>query len=190
MDLIRIGDKLISLQKIHNMVGEIFEARSKGLSQAEVSTQYGLDRTFVSRLETLGEVRRGRSVALVGFPVANKTTLYEMASRLGVDFVWLMTDSERREFAESRTGIELVNEIFQLAHQIRSYDTVILMASNARVRLFTALLDAHAVIPVILGETPLNRDIAVDVDVLESIIKEVQSRGPGDSGPPSNAASI
>jgi hypothetical protein len=54
------------------------------------------------------------------------------------------------------------------------------MASNARVRLLTALLDVRAVIPVILGETPLERDVTVDVNVLESIIKEVQS--PGKSG--------
>ena len=177
MDLVRIGDKLISLQKIHNMVQEIVEARSRGLSQADTSAQFGLDRAFVSRLETLGEVRRGRSVAVVGFPVANKERLTALCDRMGVDFTWLMTDRERREFAQSRTGVELVNEIFRLAQQVRSHDVVVLMASNARVRLLTALLDVHAVIPVILGETPLNRDVAVDADVLESIIKEVQSRG-------------
>lgn len=186
MDLVRIGDKLISLQKIHNMVREIVEARSRGLSQAEISSQFGLDRTFVSRLETLGEIRRGRSVALVGFPVGNKEALEETAERLGVDFVWLKTDAERREFAQSRTGVELINEIFELARRVRSYDTVILMASNARVRLLTALLDIHAVIPVILGETPLNQDVVVDLDVLESIIKKAQSHG-GGSVPPSTA---
>lgn len=181
MDLIRIGDKLISLQKIHTMVAEIFEARSKGLSQAEVSTQFGLDRTFVSRLETLGEVRRGRSIAVIGMPVANQEALYALCHTLSVDFVWLMSDEERRNFAESRNGVELVNEIFRLAQKVRSYDTVVLMASNARVRLLTALLGVHAVIPLILGETPLNRDVVVDVNVLESIIKEVQFRESGAS---------
>ena len=183
MDLVRVGDKLISLAKIHNMVQEIFEARSRGQSQTDVSLQLGLDRAFVSRLETLGEVRRGRSVAVVGFPVGNQDAVRDVCERMSVDFVWLMTDYERRAFAESRTGVELVNEIFQLARRIRSFDTVILMASNARVKLLTALLDARAVVPVILGETPLTRDITVDLDVLESIIKEVQSRGPGEAGP-------
>ncbi|PSR21297.1 MAG: transcriptional regulator [Sulfobacillus acidophilus] len=177
MDLVRIGDKLISLQKIHTMVEEIFEARAKGLSQTEVSAQFGLDRTFVSRLETLGEVRRGRSIAVIGMPVANKEELSRLCERLGVDFVWLMTDQERRHFAQSRNGVELVNEIFRLAQKVRSYDTVILMASNARVRLLTALLGVHAVIPLVLGETPLYRDVVVEVNVLESIIKEVQLRG-------------
>lgn len=189
MDLIRVGDKLISLSKIHTMVAEIFEARSRGLSQAEVSTQLNLDRTLVSRLETIGEVRRGRSIAVVGFPVANKAVLGELCQRLGVDFVWLMTDDERRGFAESRTGVELVNEIFRLARQVRSYDTVVLMASNTRVRLLTALMDTQAVVPVILGETPLNRDVVVDVNVLESIIKEVQSPRSGGPRPPSHVTS-
>lgn len=190
MDLVRVGDKLISLQKIHNMVQEIVAARSRGLSQTEISAQFGLDRTFVSRLETLGEVRRGRSVAVVGFPVANKEMLEALCVRTGVDFAWLMTDRERREFAQSRTGVELVNEIFRLAQQVRSHDVVILMASNARVRLLTALLDVHAVIPVILGETPLNRDVVVDLDVLESIIKEVQSRGSGGASPHPQGAGL
>lgn len=177
MDLIRIGDKLISPQKIHTMVAEILGARAKGLSQADVSMQFGLDRTFVSRLETLGEVRRGRSIAVIGMPVANKEDVSALCRKLGVDFVWLMTDQERRHFAESRNGVELVNEIFRLAQKVRSYDAVVLMASNERVRLLTALLDVHAVIPLILGETPLNRDVEVELNVLESIIKEVQFRG-------------
>lgn len=189
MDLVRIGDKLISLAKIHNMVAEIFEARSRGLSQSDVSAQFNLDRTFVSRLETLGEVRRGPSMALVGFPVANKEQIAALSEDLGVDFVWIMSDDERRAFVQSRTGVELVNEIFRLAHQVRSYDTVILMASNARVRLLTAVLDTHAVIPVILGETPLHRDVEVDVNMLESIIREVQSQGSGGPKPPSNTVS-
>lgn len=174
MELVRVGEKLISLRKINNMVEEILEARSRGLSQSEVSSQYGVDRTFVSRLETLGEVRRGPSIALIGFPVANKEAIHQLAERLGVDFTWIMTDDERRAFAESMNGVELVNEIFKRAREVRLYDTVILMASNARVRLLAALLDVHAVIPMILGETPLTRDVTVDLGLLEAIIKEVQ----------------
>ncbi|MCL5116966.1 MAG: helix-turn-helix domain-containing protein [Firmicutes bacterium] len=190
MELIRVGEKLISLQKIHNMVEEILQARSRGMSQSEVSAHFGLDRAFVSRLETLGEVRRGRSIALIGMPVANKEAIYALCQRLGVDFVWLMTDAERHDFAESRTGVELVNELFRMAREVRLYDTVILLASNARVRLLAALLDVHAVVPVILGETPLNRDVTADVDMLESIIKEVQQRGAGERGPMSNGDPI
>lgn len=176
MELIRIGEKLISLQKIHNMVEEILQARSRGMSQSDVSAGFGLDRAFVSRLETLGEVRRGRSIALIGFPVANPDAVQDLCRRHGVDYVWLMTDAERRQFAESRSGVELVNEIFRKAHEIRSYDTVVLMASNARVRLLAALLDGHAVVPIILGETPLNRDVVVDLNMLESIIKDVEGK--------------
>lgn len=189
MELIRVGEKLISLQKIHNMVEEILQARSRGMSQSDVSAQFSLDRAFVSRLETLGEVRRGRSIALIGFPVANKDAVYALCQHLGVDFVWLMSDAERRTYAESLTGVELINEVFRMAREVRMYDTVILMASNARVRLLAALLDVHAVIPVILGETPLNRDVAVDLNMLESIIKEVQG-GTGEAGALSNGEPI
>ncbi len=189
MELVRVGDKLISVEKIHNMVEEILQARSRGLSQSEAAAQLGIDRAFVSRLETLGEVRRGRSIALIGFPVANKTPILELCHRLGVDFSFVMTDQERRAFAESRSGIELVNEIFRLARDVRRFDTVILMASNMRVRLLTTLLDVHSVIPMVLGDTPLNRDVEVDIPVLESIIKEVQGQA-GEAGPVSNEDSV
>lgn len=190
MELIRIGEKLISVQKIHNMVEEILQARARGLSQAEVSHEFGLDRALVSRLESLGEVRRGRSIAVIGFPIANGDEISKRTEELGVDFVWLMTDWERRDFAESRSGIELVDEIFRLAKKIRLYDTVILMASNARVRLLAALLDVHSVVPVILGDTPLNRDVVVDVGMLESIIKKVQLHEAGERDVMSNHDSI
>jgi transcriptional regulator with XRE-family HTH domain len=175
MELVRIGDKLVSLEKIYAMVEDILKARERGLSQSEVATRYGVDRPFVSRLEALGEVRKGRSIAVIGFPVANPQAVYAVTERLGVDFTWVMTDQERRTFAESKNGIELVNEIFRMAQQVRRYDAVILMASNARVRLLSQLLDAHQVIPLILGPTPLTQDVPVDLDQLAAIIRQLQT---------------
>jgi transcriptional regulator len=58
MDYIRIGDKFISISKINRNVDEILELRCRGYSQQEVSRILNIDRTFISRLEGLGEVRR------------------------------------------------------------------------------------------------------------------------------------
>lgn len=174
MELVRVGDKLISVEKIHNMVEEILRVRAGGLSQAEVAQHFGVDRTFVSRLETVGEVRKGRSIAVIGMPVANTSDVMALTGRLGVDFTWVMTDLERRHYAESRNGIELVNEVMALAGRLRFYDTVILMASNARVRLMEALMDQSTVVPMILGQTPLTRDVQVDLGDLEHLISAVQ----------------
>ena len=68
VDLLRIGEKLISTSRIHRTVDQILELRSQGQSQQEVAEQIGVDRTFISRLEGLGEVRKGGRVAVIGFP--------------------------------------------------------------------------------------------------------------------------
>lgn len=177
MELIRIGDKLISLDKIGDVVHAVLEDRSRGLSQGEAGRRHGLDRSFVSRLESIGEIRRGQSVALIGFPVANAPEVRATAERRGVDFVWLMTDSERRRYAQSRNGIELVNEIMATAAKVRAYDVVVLLASNARIRLLEALLEPRTVIPVVLGETPLDRDVMVDTQALDRLLAAITASG-------------
>jgi transcriptional regulator len=72
VDLIRIGEKIISRRRIDQYVSRMLELRAKGLSQAEVAGRLGVDRTLVSRLESLGEVRKGKRIAVVGFPIQKK----------------------------------------------------------------------------------------------------------------------
>ena len=57
-DLFRIGEKMISPEKLNRIIEQILEQRSRGLSQQEVAVRFGVDRTFVSRLEGLGRSAR------------------------------------------------------------------------------------------------------------------------------------
>ena len=41
MDLIRIGDKLVSLSKVIDTIKDILNLRSQGMSQAEVAQKLG-----------------------------------------------------------------------------------------------------------------------------------------------------
>ena len=172
-----MGDKLISLDRLAVVIEDMLQSRAHGSSQTDVAKKFHVDRSFVSRLETLGEVRKGRSVALIGFLIANTEAVQGLAKTLGIDYCWVMTDRERRNFAERLTGVELVNEIMRVAAELRTYDVVILLASNARVRLMEALLDARAVIPVILGETPLLDDVEVNTDQLLQLIHAIKLAG-------------
>jgi hypothetical protein len=172
MELIRVGDKLISLSKIDQTVRQILDARANGHSQGDVAAQYRIDRAFVSHLESLGEVRKGRSIAVVGFPVANKPAIEARLAELGVDYMFLMTDQERRQFAETRSGVALVNELMQRANQVRQYDVVVLLASETRLKLLAALLDSNKeVIPLTLGKGPLNYDVEVDIEQLTTVVE-------------------
>ncbi len=172
MDMIRIGDKLVSVSKIDQTVRAVLGDRARGMSQGDVALKHHIDRAFVSHLEGLGAVRKGRSIAVVGFPVGNKAALESMLEHLGVDRILLMTDDERRRFAEERAGVALANEIMTLAESMRQYDVVVLLASESRLHLLQALLDSSKeVIPLALGKGPLDHDVVVDLEWVKSVVE-------------------
>jgi len=172
-DTVRIGDKLISRKKIEQMVDLILELRARGLSQQEVAQRLGVDRSFVSRLEGLGEVRKGRRVGLVAFPVANKEEVEEVARSEGLDFVLVMTNEERWAFVRERSGIELFDGVMDYIRRARECDVVILVGSDQRVKLMASLLDRE-VIPIVVGRSPLLRDVHLDCENLRNTIRAVK----------------
>ncbi|TYP58746.1 helix-turn-helix domain-containing protein [Thermosediminibacter litoriperuensis] len=173
MDLIRIGDKLISLTKITGTLEEMLALRQKGMSQAEVARKFGIDRSFLSRVESLGEVRKGRTIALVGFPLKNTAEIERVAREEGVDFILLMTDRERWDFVYKKSGIELINEIMNWIYRVRQHDVVIILGSDQRIRLFRALLD-NEVVAVEIGKSPMKDDAYVEPEYLREIIRKVR----------------
>ncbi|MDK2878922.1 MAG: hypothetical protein PWR06_1638 [Thermoanaerobacteraceae bacterium] len=173
MDLIRIGDKLISMEKIIESIEEMLKLRQQGLSQAEVAKRFDTDRTFISRLENLGEVRKGKTIALVGFPIKNIDEIRDLAVQEGVDYVLLMTDKERWDFVYEKTGIELLNEVMGLIYKVRQYDVVIIIGSEQRLRLFKALLDKE-VVSISIGKSPITQDKYIDPDSLREVIRKLK----------------
>lgn len=173
MDLIRIGDKLISMNKIVSALEEILSLRQKGLSQAEVAKRFGIDRSFISRIENLGEVRKGKTIALVGFPLKNTAEIEQVAREEGVDFVLLMSDKERWDFVYNKSGIELVNEIMDLIYKVRQHDVVVILGSDQRIKLFRALLD-NEVVAIEIGRSPMKEDVYVEPEALREIIKKIR----------------
>lgn len=172
MELMRIGDKTISRQQIDKWISRILEMRSHGHSQQEVAQQLKIDRTFISRLESLGELRKGKGIAVLGFPVANGPELEEICIRYGVDWWLFLSESERINFVVTKSGLDLFNDVMDKLAAIRSYDTVIVLASNKRVQFFEALLDQD-VIHLGLGESPLKHDVIVDVKEFEALVKSL-----------------
>lgn len=173
MDLVRIGEKVVSRQKLAEAIDRILEMRARGLSQQEVADRVGVDRTFVSRLETLGEVRKGRTIAVVGFPVENRDELERVALEEGVDYTFLLTDRERWEFLEKKTGIELFNQIMSIIYAVRGHDVVILMGSDRRVSLMKGLVDREVVL-VPLGTSPMTQGATVDPERFRALIRSVK----------------
>ncbi|HSL93370.1 MAG TPA: transcriptional regulator [Bacillota bacterium] len=174
MPYIRVGEKLVSKDRIMRTVEKVLDRRAAGMSQQDVANELQLDRSFISRLETIGELRKGGKIALVGFPVLNKQEIYDVAAEFGVDYVFLLTDEERWKWVRETTGAELLNELMELVANIRSYDSVILIGSGMRIKLTEALVDKQ-IIPIFIGETPIREDKYVDPEELRTLLRGLVS---------------
>lgn len=173
LELLRIGEKVISRQQIDRWITRILDLRRQGYSQQDAARALKIDRTFISRLESLGELRKGGGVAVVGFPVADVQSLEQICRKYGVDWWLLLSEEERLDFV-GRDGLELFNEVMNILASLRNHDTVVVMGSNKRVQLIEGLLDRD-VIPIILGESPLRHDVAVDLTKFEKLIQAICS---------------
>jgi predicted transcriptional regulator len=169
MDFIRIGDKVISRTKIDKKIDELIKLRTMGLSQADVGERMGVERTFISRLEGLGEIRKGQSIAAVGFPIKNKQEVEKILREYGVEYSLLMSEDERNDFVNQRNGQQFVNYILELINKFRDFDTVIVMASDNRNKIIKGMLD-NQIIEIDIGKSPLKEDVNVNLDLLNEIL--------------------
>lgn len=181
MHLIRIGDKVINRDRIMQMVDRILELRSEGLSQLEVAEKLGIDRTVISRLESMGEVRKGKRIALVGFPVMNRAELTAVAEAEAVDFVLLMSEEERIHFARSQNGEDVLNQVMAYIARARECDGVIFIGSDRRLRMVEGLVGPH-VVGIEIGASPLHEDKYVDPHEVRALIRWMKGSWDGGQG--------
>lgn len=174
MHFIRIQDKIISWQKIEKVLQRALQMRERGFSQQEVADRLSIDRTFVSRLESVGEIRKGQSIACIGFPILNKDEIEVLLEKEGLDFILLMTEKERLDFVNLRSGKELLNELMDLTGKVRKYEVVICIGSDERIRLIEGVLDTE-VISIEIGISPITEDKWVNPQEIKKILKSIKS---------------
>lgn len=177
MRLYRIGDKIVSRDKLIDAVDAILEDREAGATQEETAREHGVQRSFVSFLETLGEIRRGGKVAVVGFPVANTTEVRALAEKYAVDFT-LVVSQDERESIESGPAGDIFNRLLETIAELRDYDVLVLMASDWRIRTIERILGTE-VVGIRLGASPIREDKMVDLTELEQVLKDVTGRPRG-----------
>lgn len=174
MNFIRIQDKIISWQKIEKVLQRALQMRERGFSQQEVGDRLSLDRTFISRLESVGEIRKGQSIACVGFPILNKDEIQEILENEGVDYILLMTEKERLDFVNLCSGKELLNELMNLTAQFRKYEVVICIGSDERIKLIEGILNSE-VISIEIGTSPITEDKWVDPQEIRKILRYIKA---------------
>ena len=178
MGIVRVGSKSIDKDKLHQIVDEIVDLRSRGVSQQEIADRIGTDRTFVSRLESLGEVRKGESIAFVAFPVKNKQEIIRLLDDYGVNFRLIMTEEERLAFVGEKSGTELLNSIMDLIVKARQCDTVVVFASDKRSKLIEALVDCR-VIRRNIGISPITSDVYIPLQDIIEVMEALKYDGEG-----------
>lgn len=170
----RIGDKVVDRDRLYHVVDRVLELRAAGVSQLEVAQRLGTERSFVSRLEALGEIHRGARLALVGFPLGDKEALLSVAQEEGVEYTLILTDEERWRFVEEKSGSQLLNEVMHIIAELRTYDVVIFLGSDMRVRVAEALLDKK-VVCVEIGRSPIKGDCKIEPEKLRCLIRRVKA---------------
>ncbi|MFY9114951.1 MAG: helix-turn-helix transcriptional regulator [Dethiobacteria bacterium] len=171
-DIVRVGTKIINRKKIYRTIDKLLNLRSQGLSQQEVADRLDLERTFISRVETVGELRKGERVALIGFPVANKEEIMALAHKLGIEFVWLMSNEERWGLIRDRQALDFFNTVVNLITQLKSFDLIILLSSEKWNRVAEAFLD-NEVFFMEIGPSPLEQDCHIDTEVLQKELEQI-----------------
>jgi hypothetical protein len=167
----RIGDKIVSREKLVEQITDILRDREGGATQAEAARSHGVERSFVSWLETLGEVRRGRRVGLIAFPVANRDEVEALAVEHGVEFTLIMSQAEREAISSGR-GDAIFNQVLETLATLKDFDVVVLLASDWRIDTIEKIL-GREVVAVNLGHSPLKQDVTVDLVELDGILDGV-----------------
>ena len=171
-NIMRIGEKLVSVDRARHLLERVLNLRAQGLSQQEVARRLSLDRSFISRLEAISEVRKGKRVAVIGFPVKNKDELAGICRELGLDFFLLMTNRERWELVEGKQALDFLNEVLELITRLSEYEILVMATSERWYRLAEALLDCQ-ILYVNLGPTPVGEDMQVDPERFRNLIEQL-----------------
>jgi len=174
----RIGEKLVSLNKVMRQVEKTLEMREKSHSQQEIATRLNLDRSFISRLESIGEIRKGRRVAVIGFPLANSSELTAICRAFGLDFSMLLNDQERWALVQDKQALDFFNKMLEIVTRLREYDTLIMITSEKWFHLAEALLDLQ-IIFISLGPTPISEDRTIEPQHLRDTLEQVLQSGKG-----------
>ncbi len=142
-----IGDKVISLERANALVDRIFDLRSTGSTQAEVAKMLGIERSFISHLEGIGEVRKSKEIAFIGSGVVDSERVDGVARDLGFEHVFINADGMTR--IEDALGVLTI---------LKDIDFIIFLGPATEHRLLETVLDKK-----IIGIAPAKEEVLEEV---------------------------
>lgn len=171
MELFRIGDKVISKDKLMLALEDILLSRVKGATQEEAAARAGVPRSFVSNIETLGALRHGQKIAFIAFPLSNAAEAMALAEHFGIDLALALSQDDRERVGEGPAS-DMFNRMIDTLAALKSFDTVVIAASDYRIDTFKRIIDGD-VVGITLGESPITADQELDLEVLKRVFEEL-----------------
>jgi hypothetical protein len=144
-----IGDKVISLERANALVDKIFDLRSSGSTQAEVAQMLGVERSFISHLEGIGEVRRSKEIAFIGSGVGDAEHVDNMARELGFEHVFINDD-----------GLARIEDALGVLAILKDIDFIVFLGPLSEHKLLETVLDKKVIGVSLDKESDLERVLA------------------------------
>jgi hypothetical protein len=144
---IKIGDKIISMDRASALIDRIFDMRSNGSTQEEVAKTLGVERSFISHLEGIGEVRKSKEIAFIGSGVKNEAVVEGVARSLNFEHIFVSGDGRAR-IDQALTILTILKEI----------DFIIFLGPETEHKLLESILDKK-----VIGISPEKEAVLNDV---------------------------
>lgn len=159
MKTVKIGNKIISLERARSLIERIFHLRQSGSTQQEVASLLGVERSFISHLEGLGEIRRSKQIALLGCGIRNASEIQEMGRDLGLDYIQLFG---------SKASVE---ELLGALAWVQGADFIVFIGQDSEIALFEKVINKK-----ILGIPTSGDSRLVDTEKLREILKDLAEK--------------
>jgi hypothetical protein len=124
-------------------------------------------------MQGLGEIRKGSRLAVIGFPILNKDEIKAALEGEGVELILILSEKERWKYLEEKSGLTLFDTLMETIARLHSYDQVVVIGSNKRIKIIEAVLDKE-VIGYEIGESPIREDKYVDPENIIELIRAIK----------------
>ena len=84
--------------------------------------------------------------------------------------VFIMSEEERWDFIKQKSGVDLFDSIMEQIAKVHSFDQVIVIGSNQRIKIFEAVLDKE-VVGFEIGESPIQEDKFVEIERFNQLVQ-------------------
>ena len=146
---IKIGDKIISMERASALIDRIFDMRSSGSTQEEVAKTLGVERSFISHLEGIGEVRKSKEIAFVGSGVKNISAVEETVHSLNFEHVFINGDGRAR-----------IGEALAVLAVLREIDFIIFLGPDTEHKMLESILEKKIIGIELKNEAALDEVLA------------------------------